>query len=373
LIRHMSDDGGDRRTLEGLPPLVWGGVGMQVVRDDLATDDLTMVPVVKICLAHMGERFSKIYLAGTSGAAFYIGWRADSLWSGMGGSIYAFPEEREPGLVNLSGAVGRTLEVVRKSAPHRLWEAAVESIDGGRPVPCVEWEPVAHRGHWAILAGYDEAKKEFLGRSYEGMPQTEYTRLRPEDLHYIIAIGEKCGKRLSPREAALGALRCAIQMSKSGIRAGEESGAYGLVAYDRESRMILEDMKPTMDGYGLCEHFLFWSLEVLYDCRCYALEYLKEAVQEFSPKNREHVQAAIRCYESFLKYFEENVRIIYGSEAEREGTNLLWRGDGRERPIRELFSTSEGRQLFADCLLHMRGLESSAIDNIQDLVRAEGL
>jgi len=85
-----------------------------------------IVPVMRACLAHIGERFSKVYLAGTSCVAFYIGWRADSLRSGMGGSVYQFPEDKEPGLVNLFKAIGRNFEMVRKSTPERLWEAAVK-------------------------------------------------------------------------------------------------------------------------------------------------------------------------------------------------------------------------------------------------------
>jgi len=367
----LSDDRGTRRILDGLPSLVWGGVGKEVIKDDLATDDPTMVPVMRACLAHIGERSSKVYLAGTSCVAFYIGWRADSLRSGMGGSVYQFPEDREPGLVNLFRAMGRDFEIVRKTVPERLWEKAVKSIDSGIPVPCVEWEPVAHRGHWVIIAGYDRQGREFLGRSYDAESHTEYVTLRPGDLHYIIVIGDRVKERTSGRGAALGALRCAIQMSRAGIRAGEETGAYGLIAYERDAEMIPEGMDPTIGGYELLEHFLFWRLEVLYNCRHYAVEYLRHIAEEFSPVNVKYVQAAWRSYEMLIGLFDENLRIVYGSEAEKLRTNLLWRGDGRERPIRELFSTAEGRRRFADLLLKMRDLEGKAIDEIEDLVRAE--
>lgn len=367
----MPNDRRVRRIIDGIPCLVWGGVGKEVIKDDLATDDLMIVPVMRACLAHIGERFSKVYLAGTSCVAFYIGWRADSLRSGMGGSVYQFPEDREPGLVNLFKAIGRNFEMVRKSTPERLWEAAVKSIDSGIPVLCIEWEPVAHRGHWAVLAGYDHQRKEFLGRSYDIEPITEYVSLRPENLHYIIVIGGKSEEKISSREAARGALRCAIKMSRTGIRAGEETGAYGLIAYERDAQMISEGMNPTISGYELLEHFLFWRLEVLYNCRCYAVEYLRHIVEEFSPANVKYLQAAWRSYEMLIELFDENVRIVYGSEAEKWGTNMLWRGGGGEHPIRELFSTAEGRRRFADLLLEMRNLESKAVSEIEDLVRAE--
>ena len=62
----MSNDRGVKWVIEGLPSLVWQGVGKEVIKDDLATDDLTLVPAMRACLAHVGERFSKVYLAGTS-------------------------------------------------------------------------------------------------------------------------------------------------------------------------------------------------------------------------------------------------------------------------------------------------------------------
>jgi hypothetical protein len=361
----MPDDRGVRRIIEGLPNLVWGGIGKEVIKDDLATDDLTIVPVMRVCLAYIGERFSKVYLAGTSCVAFYIGWRADSLWSGMGGAVYQFPEEREPGLVNLFRAIGRDFQLVKRSTPQLLWESAVESIDAGRPVMCNEWKPVAHRGHCGVIAGYDEEKKEFLGRSYDTKPQKGYVSLKPQNLNYILVIKEKTRDKLSSHEAALGALRCAVCMSRVGIREGEEIGVYGLLAYERQAKMILEGMNPTIDGYNLLEHWLFWRLEILYHCRCYATEYLKEIASQFSPTSRNHIKVARKSFEELLKQFDKNIRIIYGPEAIKSDTNLLWRDNNKEYPIRKLFSTVEGRHRFADLLLRIQDIEAKAISEIE--------
>lgn len=358
-------DRGVRRIIEGLPDLVWGGIGEEVIKDDLATDDLTIVPVMRDCLAHIGERFSKVYLAGTSCVAFYIGWRADSLWSGMGGAVYQFPEEREPGLVNLFKAIGRDFKLVKKSTPELLWGSAVESIDAGRPVMCMEWNPVAHRGHCGIVAGYDEERREFFGRSYDTNPQEGYVTLKPEDLHYILVVKEKTKEKVSSRETALGALRRAVSMSKMGIKRGEENGAYGLVAYEKQAQMILEGMNPAINGYNLLEHFLFWRLEILYHCRCYATEYLKEIASQFSPTSRNHIKVAAKSFEELLKQFDKNIRIIYGPEAIKSVTNLLWRDKSKEYPIRKLFSTVEGRHRFADLLLRIRDIEAKAISEIE--------
>ena len=357
----------NRRMIEGIPSLVWGGIGEEVIADDLIADDLTFIPTLRICLAHIGEEFSKVYLAGTSCAAFYIGWRADSLWSGMGGSVYAFPEDREPGLENLFKAIGRDFTVIKKSEPERLWEAAVLSINAGRPVVCVEWDPIPHRGHYAILTGYDQEKREFLGRSYTHKPLKEYVSLRPENLHYILVIGEKSKEKTSSYEAALGALRCAAQMSKMGIKIGEEEGACGLVAYERQAQMIPEGMDPKQNRYGLLEHFLFWRLEVLYQCRRYAIHYLKEIASEFPTFSRECLKAAEE-YKKLIKIFDKHIRIIFPPESNEEKTSLLWREDNKEHPIRELFSTAKGRRQFAGLLLKMRDLEQKAIDEVEKTV-----
>lgn len=119
-----------KRVIEGIPNLIWGGIGDE-------TDDLTVVSVLKLCLNHLGEKYSKVYLAGTSCAAFYIGWRAESLGSGMGGSVFLFPDYVEPGIANLFEAVGRNYTMVKKTEPELLWKAAVQSIDADRPVVCV--------------------------------------------------------------------------------------------------------------------------------------------------------------------------------------------------------------------------------------------
>lgn len=362
---------GNRRVIEGLPYLVWGDIGKEIINDDLTTDDLTIIPTIKAYLDHIDDRYSKVYLAGTSCVAFYIGWRADSLRSGMGGAVYTFPKEKEPGLVNLFKAIGRDFELIKKSTPQLLWEAAIESIDAGRPVMCMEWKPVAHRGHCGIIAGYDEEKREFLGRSYDIEPQEGYVSLRPENLHYILVVKEKTKEKLSSREVALEALRCAVSMSKVGIKKGEENGAYGLLAYEKQAQMVLEDLNPAIKGYNLLEHFLFWRLEILYHCRCYASEYLKEIEGKFSFIDRNHIQSARKDYESLLRHFDEKIRIIYGPEADNLGTNLLWREKDKESPIRKLFSTAEDKRKFANLLLKMRDNEKKAIDNIERFLEKE--
>lgn len=360
---------GNGKVIEGLPDLVWAGIGREVIEDDLATDDLTIIPAIRACLDYIGERFSKVYLAGTSCVAFYIGWRADSLWSGMGGAVYQFPEAREPGLVNLFKAIGRDFGLVNKSEPQFLWESVVESIDAGRPVICNEWEPVANRGHCGIIAGYDVEKREFLGRSYDTKPQKGYVSLKPQNLNYIIAVKDKTKDKPSSHEAALGALRCAVHMSRVGIREGEETVAYGLLAYERQAEMILGSMNPTIDGYNLLEHFLFWRLEILYHCRCYATQYLKRIISQFPLASGNHIKAARKDFEEILKQFEKNIRLIYGPEATKLDTNLLWRESNKEYPIRKLFSTVKGKQRFADLLLKIRDIERMAIGEIEKSIK----
>ncbi len=336
-----------------------------MVRDDSVTDDLTFVPALRLSLAYMGEDYSKTYLAGTSCAAFYTGWRADSLWSGMGGSVYLFARKLEPGILNLFQAIGRDFTLVTKHETEDLWKLAVSSIDAGRPVPCVEWNPVTNRGHWAILTGYSETPRTFLGRSYASVAQEEYVPLVPSNLHYILVIGDARGEKLSPRQAASGSFRCAVEMWERGVEAGEEETAYGSAAYDRQADMIIEGMDPSRNGYGLLEHFLFWRLEVLYQCRCYAARYLGEVLGELPSGGRRHARAAKNHYTTFRAVLDDHIRFAYGAESQRLGTNLLWRIDGRRRPIRKLFSSLEGRERFADLLLSLKDLDQRAITELE--------
>ncbi len=350
----------DKTSIPNIPPLIWGGL-------DDKTDDLLVISTLKLCLDHIGEKYSKVYLAGTSCAAFYTGWRADSLWSGMGGAAFMFPDSAKPGIANLFKSISRSYSIIKKENPESLWQTAVQSIDDDKPVVCVEWEPVEERGHFAILTGYDNNKKNFLGRIYSFEYSKEYSVINPANLHYILVIGEKTGEELPLHKSASNALQFAIRMSETGIQPGEEKGAYGLSAYDTQAKLIVDEMDAEHKDYGLIEHFLFWRLDVLYLCRKYAILYLDEIVDEFDEPKKDYILKARDVYKEFIKYFDDNLKIVFGKDAEGLGTNLLWVVNGKSQPIKEFFSNSKGKKQFADFLLTLKNFEVGAYNNLRKL------
>ncbi|MGD8240378.1 MAG: hypothetical protein PVH68_17620, partial [Armatimonadota bacterium] len=194
------------RVIEGVPKLAWGGL-------DTYTDDLMVTSALRVCLDQIGERHTKAFLAGTSGAAFETGWAAGTVHSGAGGAILAHPHHFEGGIENLAGAVGRECTIVLRSDRERLWDVAVRSIDAGRPVVASEWRV----DHFVLLTGYDPGEMGFLGRRYAGRDDApdEYVSIAPDELAFVIALGAEL-PRCSAREAALGALTFAVESARTG-------------------------------------------------------------------------------------------------------------------------------------------------------------
>jgi len=138
-----------RKLIEGVPKLLWGG-------PDSYTDGLMVSSALRLCLDYIGEEYSKAYLAGTSGAAFDIGWARSGIHSAAGGAIFAHPNHFEAGMDNLLKAIGRKYTIATMSEPQRLWDVVVQSIDAGCPVVAVEWAIE----HFAVLAGYDPDERD---------------------------------------------------------------------------------------------------------------------------------------------------------------------------------------------------------------------
>lgn len=389
----MSHNGSGRKVLEGVPKLLWGGF-------DTYTDDLMISSSLRLCLDYIGEKYSKAYLAGTSGAAFNIGWEGPGLGSGTGGAIFGHPGHFEAGIDNLFKAIGRkytiAYKIPYKSEPQRVWDVVVQSIDAGRPVVAVEWAI----DHFAVLTGYDTDKREFLGRRYEGKDGApdEYAAIEPDALRYVLAIGEKTEK-ISPREAVLGAFRFAVSSARTGrvnARGPEERNPiYGPAAYTEHARMVVEQLDSKREDYGWLEHMLMWRLDSLHLARAHAVLYLQKIAELLSPSSRKHVQSAIDSYCELLGMLVSDniststpitrigsynipisyphVRLTYSPTLVKQFDSwVLWsEGENQLIPIRELFATVEGRQRFADWLLKMRDVEEKAISALAKVLEEE--
>ena len=185
----------------------------------------------------------------------------------------------EPGIDNLFKAIGRKYEIAYRSERQRLWDVVVRSIDAGRPVVALEWSI----DHFAVLAGYDSKKREFLGRRYATKQQApdEYVPIKLRALGWVLAIGDRTEK-ISGRQAALGAIRFAVASARTGKNSkakgrGGTNGPmiYGPAALAEHARMIPTGMDPKDKGYERREHWLFWRLDALHLARGYAVLHLQ--------------------------------------------------------------------------------------------------
>lgn len=385
-MENMLNNDSGKRLIENVPKLLWGGFSTY-------TDDLMVSSALRLCLDHVGEEYSKTFLAGTSGAAFDIGWGRSTLNSGADGAIFAHPGHFEAGIDNLFKAIGREYTIAYKSEPDQLWNVAIQSIDSGHPVIASEWAI----DHFAVLAGYDPGKKEFLGRRYSSRDESpeEYVTIKSDALAFIIAIGDKT-KKVPRREAVLGALRFAVSSAAIGRntdvkgQGGTSHGMiYGPAAYTEHFQMIPEQLDPEHERYAWREHVLFWRLDALSMARAYAVQYLQEVMDMFSPSQKEHIRVAIGSYCEMLGLFisdnistsrpikigscEISAAHIYAGFIFNQDSTLSWCEGGEIRPVKELFATMEGRMQFADWLLKLRKAEEDAINALAKVIEEEAL
>ena len=177
-----------------------------------------MVEGVRIILAHRGEKYSPAYIQGISGIAFQIAGIcvcAPTSGSAMGPEdairLLGYDYERIP----LSGeGIDPEKEV------QNLVDRVKDEIRAGRPV--LVWHAFTN-AEWDVVYGFDEEKKQFLGRgSYAGNDK-EYAsadETRTAKCGHIsaplgaIVIGEKVTE-YDARKAELTALRWVVDHGTS--------------------------------------------------------------------------------------------------------------------------------------------------------------
>ncbi|NHJ21691.1 MAG: hypothetical protein EAX91_12155 [Candidatus Lokiarchaeota archaeon] len=351
------------KNLPNVKPLIWMGIGRELVTNDQVTDDLNIVPTMKIIFDYIEKEnhLSKIFIAGLSGAAFFIGWNAETLLSGMGGSIYQFPRKDEPGIKNLFNTLGRETKIIRQ-AEEGFKEEIIGSIDKNVPVFAVEWFPIERRGHNVIITGYDTSQNVFYGRIYDFTEVEDYVIIHPNELHYAVVIGNKLSNPLPMEQAVRNSITNATELLIKGIIDApqeEEKWVCGVKAYKLHAEMV-KSLHPTDELYSLKEHFIFWQLEVLYQARLYAQYYLAECIKFVSLDIAKYLTQASRIYNEFTTYFESNLKLIFLEEAEKYKTNLLWIKDN-QIPLYELMQTQNGRNKFSQFFLTLMQKEEEII------------
>lgn len=369
-----------RKTLENVPHLIWNGHDESVLCNDKLSDDLNIVSAIKFTLDYINRPVSKTEVAGLTGAAFYIGWNAEHLFSGMGGAVFLFPREQEKTLFESPGSchfglmfryAGIDYEIIKKGNGY-LWSRGCASIDNGIPVIAVEWNPVNRRGHSVIICGYDSKEKKFLGRIYEHEKSNDLVHIFPHDLHYAIVLtpdGSWKGKPsgVAMRKFAIESLANAAKLLQGTFFNDEEKWQLGIGCYDTQAHLVVGGLNPDDNEYSLKEHFLFWRMQILLLCRSYACEYLRflQSWKVFAGEDlleaRDLLKAILSEYESLKDFFKSKLIVRSDLESIVNGSPLSWiRGDD-SIPVKQLFTSETGRREFASFLLDLKQIEEKAL------------
>ena len=329
--------------------LTWGGWGMDITKSAVP-DDHTFVSSLKFALQGMGENFSKIYLAGISGACFYIGWNSKTLHSGMGGATYTFPKVglKVDTFKNLSLGIGRECKVIQKYQISKMWEIIKKSIDEKHPVVACEWNPVPHRGHYSIIYGYEADKKIYL-KSYG--EEGKYIS-KPENLQYIIYFGTPIDKIPSKKKIAFNSIKLGIDLLDLGVIEDEETAGYGIDAYEFQRDLILNTLAPQKSYYPLWIHWLTWRNTVTWLSRNYAYQFLFEIKEFFENPMKRHIEKACDYYLAYHKKWQK----FY--EACRNASDY-------EVFLKNFLSDSTNRKKYGNFLEDLRKIEIDALNELK--------
>ena len=270
-----------------------------------------MVEGVRIILTQKGEKYSPAYIQGISKIAFQVAGIcpcAPTCGSAMGPEDLLKTLGYEYEHLPLSGdGIEPDKEV------HKVVARIKDEIRAGNPV--LVWHAFTN-AEWDMVYGFDEEKKQFLGRgSYAGNDKeyaaADETRMSKCghicDPMGVIIIGKKTGE-FDPRKAELTALRWAVDHSSS-IRGKDQLGGdkwvflEGLMAYDRWSNDFKNPEKKRGTGDSYC-YGIFKSTHRS------ASDFLKEIAPNY-PEASEHLNKA-------AEYFKAEADIL------DSGADLLW-------------------------------------------------
>jgi hypothetical protein len=293
---------------------------------------------IRIIMSHRGEKYSPAYIQGISGAAFRI---AGICPCAPTCSTAMSPEELielmgyEYEFLPLSGdgidPGEQIVEVVKRV------KAEVKS---GRPV--LVWHAFTN-AEWDVVCGYNEKKKQFLGRGSYAGNDDNYAAAdenRAAKCGHIcdplgaIIIGEKTGE-FDARKAELEALREAVKhaRSKKGRdELDEDKWVFleGFPAYDRWINDFKAPEKKRESGDSYC-YGIYKSTHRA------ASEFLKEIAYKY-PKAASHLNKA-------SEHFKTEADIL------DQGADLLWwnapEGPDPQRNDKVVEMLSKARESYA--------------------------
>ncbi len=297
-----------------------------------------MVEGVRIILSNRGEKYSPAYIQGISRTAFQVAGIcpcAPTCGPAMG------PED----LLKLLGYEYEHLPLSGdgldpEKEVHKLVARVKDEIRAGRPV--LVWHAFTN-AEWDVVYGFDEEKKQFLGRgSYAGNDE-EYASADETRMakcgHIcnplgVIIIGGKTGE-FDARKAELAALRESVSHAHSTRGKDQLDGdkwvfLEGLMAYDRWINDFGNPDKTREAGDSYC-YGIYKSTHRA------ASDFLMEIAPKY-PEASEHLKKAAEHFKA-------------EADALDSGADLLWwdapKGPDAERNAKAVELLSKSRESYA--------------------------
>jgi len=298
---------------------------------------------VRVALSYRGEAYSPAYIQGISGAAFRIAGicpcaptcsYAMETWD----LVKLLGYEMEP--LSLWGE-----GIDPQTRVHEMVARVKDEIRAGRPV--IVWHAFTMY-EWDVVCGYDEEKKQFLGRgSYAGLDgyaTADQTRMATcmgtSPSFGAILVGEKRGQ-FDSRTAELAALREAVHHAHSRANEDKLGGdewvmLEGLLCYDR---WVSDFSKPaTTRGPGDA-----YCLGVYRSTHRAASGFMRELAPKY-PEVAEHLECAAAHFATEADMLDQCVELL-GWESPK--------GPDPERNARATTLLSQARDCYA------RGIEET--------------
>lgn len=242
---------------------------------------------IKGCLDYLDLAVSDAWLYGATGHAFVINiadvlcpsgptaWKTKMLarlGSNVGFSLdRVFAVKWEPGFAE---------------AQLQTWDLVRQAIDGC--TPCYGWELAVPEFY--VVNGYNDE-----GYLFSGPQADQYPMPKPWDDLGTSDIGIIEMYALSPSEPAddlttvLQAIEFALEFAHNPSKWVLPKYSAGLAAYDTWAKAL---ENGTADGFGMS-----YNAEVWYECRCHAVEFLKEAKDRLDPRVGAILDQAIAQYD----------------------------------------------------------------------------
>jgi hypothetical protein len=247
---------------------------------------------IRVILTYRGEKYSPAYIQGIAGSAFRIAgicpcaptcssaMEPKDLVKLMGYEVEYIPlnEKGVDPNVKVYDAIAKVKNEIRNNRPALVWHAFTNA-------------------EWDVVCGFDEAKKQFIGRgSYVGEKEyataDETRTIKCTDICDplgVIIVGKKIGE-LDARKAEISALKEAVRHANT-VKA-EEPGKWtmleGIQCYDRWVNDYKNPEKKRQSGDSYC-------YGVYRSTHRSASEFLKEIAGKY-PKATAHLEYASKCF-----------------------------------------------------------------------------